>query len=108
MAYGVNHVNVTYVSLDFAASVVLGSVILIDPLSPFQITVTGHYGCGGVSTAIASPSPDLEASIADWIQPIRDLYATSTRPEIVELRTANANNQNVAAPANGDPGMFYR
>lgn len=85
----------------------LESVILIDSPSPLQIVVTGHYGCGGVSTAIASPSPDLEESIADWIQPIRDLYATSDRAEIVELRTANEKNAVVTAPANDNPGVFY-
>ena len=87
-------------------SSVLG--VLISPVPPLQIIVTGHYGCGGVSTAIASPSPDLEESIAEWVQPIRDLYASSKRPEIVELRTANAGKSNVPAPANDDPGMYYR
>jgi carbonic anhydrase len=81
VAYGVNHLNVTHV------------------------VITGHYGCGGVATAIASPSPDLEPSIELWIQPIRELYATSTRPEIVALRTENANNPNVPPPANDNPGF---
>jgi len=87
---------------------VLGSVILIIPASLLQLIVTGHYGCGGVATAIASPSPDLEESIADWIQPIRDLYATSKRPEIVELRTANEHNPGVTTPASDNPGTLYR
>jgi carbonic anhydrase len=72
-----------------------------------QVIVTGHYGCGGISTAIASPSPELEESIEEWVQPIRDLYATSERPEIVQLRTANAGKSNISAPANDDPGMSY-
>jgi len=81
VAYGVHHLKVTHV------------------------VVTGHYGCGGVGTAIASPSPALEKSIEEWIRPIRDLYATSPRREIMELRAANANNPHVPHPQRDNPGF---
>jgi len=71
---------------------------------PLQVIVTGHYGCGGVATAITNPH--VEESIKGWVQPIRDIYTTSERPEIVALRTANANKADVPSPANNDPGMF--
>ena len=70
---------------------------------PVQIVVTGHYGCGGVAAAISGLSPELGESVAKWVQPIRNLYTTSERPEIVELRNAN-----VLSPANDNPGVFHQ
>jgi carbonic anhydrase len=55
-----------------------------------HVIVLGHYGCGGVAAAIASPpSAPIDATdniVQAWIQPIRDLFETSDRKEIVELR----------------------
>jgi len=43
----------------------------------------GHYGCGGVAAAIASaPGGQVDAAngaVQGWIQPIREIFATSTR-----------------------------
>lgn len=50
----------------------------------------GHYGCGGVAAAIASPpasSVDAASGVVQsWIEPIREIFRSSPRPEIVELR----------------------
>ncbi|KAF9467906.1 carbonic anhydrase [Collybia nuda] len=60
-----------------------------------HVVVMGHYGCGGVAAAIATPpSAPVDAAngaVQNWIDPIRDLFRTSTRPEIVELRERNRN-----------------
>lgn len=55
-----------------------------------HVIVMGHYGCGGVGNAIASrPNGGVDAGfgqIMNWIDPIRDLFHSSTRSEIVQLR----------------------
>jgi carbonic anhydrase len=55
-----------------------------------HVIVMGHYGCGGVGNAIASrPNGGVDAgfgAIMNWIDPIRDLFQSSTRPEVVQLR----------------------
>jgi carbonic anhydrase len=59
-----------------------------------HVIVMGHYGCGGVAAAIASaPTSGIDAAsgtVQAWIRPIRELFETSSRAEIVELRTKNA------------------
>ncbi|PBK67464.1 carbonic anhydrase [Armillaria solidipes] len=59
-----------------------------------HIIVMGHYGCGGVAAAIATPPEEpLDAAntaVQNWIAPIRALYQNSTRAEIVSLREKNA------------------
>ncbi|KDQ16361.1 hypothetical protein BOTBODRAFT_64952 [Botryobasidium botryosum FD-172 SS1] len=73
-----------------------------------HVLVVGHIGCGGVGAAIASaPTPPLpRLSFQAWVQPIRELYQTSDRAEIVALRTANAANTTVAAPPLDNPGYI--
>ncbi|KAK0192688.1 carbonic anhydrase [Armillaria mellea] len=48
-----------------------------------HIIVMGHYGCGGVAAAIATPPEGpLDAAntaVQNWIAPIRALYQNSTR-----------------------------
>ena len=60
------------------------------------------FRCGGVAAAIASPPENLVdaagGSIQNWIAPIRQLYHTSTRSEVVALREANADKPHVEAP----------
>ncbi|KDQ21708.1 hypothetical protein BOTBODRAFT_40399 [Botryobasidium botryosum FD-172 SS1] len=74
-----------------------------------HVLVVGHTGCGGVAASIASPpTPPLDAagqSIQTWINPIRELYHTSNRTEIVALRNANAGHSHVDAPGIDDPGF---
>lgn len=62
----------------------------------------GHYGCGGVAAAII-PSPPAAVDSANgavqaWIQPIREIFQTSSRPEIVELREKIKGQTNVEEP----------
>jgi carbonic anhydrase len=73
-----------------------------------HIIVMGHYGCGGVGLAITSPpSPPIDAATAavqNWVAPIRELYLTSNRSEIVQLRNQNQQLKSVPEPDVNDPG----
>ncbi|KIY73195.1 carbonic anhydrase [Cylindrobasidium torrendii FP15055 ss-10] len=58
-----------------------------------NIVVMGHYGCAGIAAAI-DPQPEepmdwTSRAVEKWVAPIRDLYMTSTRPEIATFRDAN-------------------
>jgi carbonic anhydrase len=81
----------------------------ITALGVRHIIIMGHYGCGGVAAAIAPPpAPPIDpatAAIQEWINPIRDVYAESTRPEVVALREKNANLTKVDTPAYNDTGF---
>ncbi|KAL0959618.1 hypothetical protein HGRIS_011321 [Hohenbuehelia grisea] len=74
-----------------------------------HILVTGHYGCGGVAAAIETPpKPPLsgaDEAIQKWIAPIREIFQTSTRKEIVELRERNKGHDEVHEPKADDPGF---
>jgi len=50
-----------------------------------HIIVLGHYGCKGAETAITM-SQKVNKLIRTWIKPIAELYSTSRRVEIVQLR----------------------
>lgn len=56
-----------------------------------HIIVMGHYGCGGVAASIASPPANqvdaANGAVQNWIRPLRELFQSSSRAEIVELRT---------------------
>ncbi|GAA5904231.1 hypothetical protein JCM8208_006811 [Rhodotorula glutinis] len=59
-----------------------------------HIIVMGHTSCGAVKAAIADSSDDVltnmdETRIDTWLRPIRSLYMTSTRAEIVSFRNAH-------------------
>lgn len=72
-----------------------------------HVIVMGHYGCGGVGNAIASrPNGGVDAgfgAIMNWIDPIRDLFQSSTRSEIVELRE-KIGTSTVGVPDVREPG----
>lgn len=74
-----------------------------------HVIVMGHYGCGGVAASIASPpvgvTDTANGAVQGWISPIRRLYETSTRPEIVALRDSHAANALVEEPEVDDPGF---
>ncbi|PPQ69674.1 hypothetical protein CVT24_001207 [Panaeolus cyanescens] len=67
-----------------------------------HVIVMGHYGCGGVAASIASaPKSGIDAAssaVQAWIQPIREIFQTSSRREIVELRKKNAANGDHVEP----------
>ena len=48
-----------------------------------DIIVMGHYGCGAVGAAfVPAPPPPVDAAMAaiqNFVEPIRELYRTSTR-----------------------------
>ncbi|TEB23378.1 carbonic anhydrase [Coprinellus micaceus] len=74
-----------------------------------HVIVMGHYGCGGVAASIATP-PKLPwdegtAVVQGWINPIRKLYHTTKRKEVVELRQKNRGKSEVPAPPLHDPGF---
>ncbi|PPQ81677.1 hypothetical protein CVT25_013355 [Psilocybe cyanescens] len=81
----------------------------VSELGVSHVIVMGHYGCGGVAASIASaPSAAIDAasgSIQNWISPIRSLYETSTRAEIVEHRAKHGNATLVEEPEISDPGF---
>ncbi|KAG8939741.1 hypothetical protein FRC04_005990 [Tulasnella sp. 424] len=82
----------------------------ISELGVTHIVVLGHYGCGGVAASIASPAGLADVSIAGatieaWVNPIRQLFQTSNRTEIVQLREANAGKEKVEEPEYDDPGF---
>jgi len=50
-----------------------------------HIIILGHYGCKGAEAAITM-SQKVNKLIRTWIKPIAELYSTSRRAEIVQLR----------------------
>ena len=87
-----------------------------------HVIVMGHYGCGGVAAAIASaPTSNVDVAgglVQNWIDPIREIFRSSSRsvlvvldiltcidlhhhndrPEIVELRERIKGNTTVEEP----------
>ncbi|KAL4256938.1 Carbonic anhydrase [Pleurotus pulmonarius] len=74
-----------------------------------HVIIMGHYGCGGVAAAIATPpKAPIDAAngaVQNWIAPIREIFATSTRPEIVELRERIKGQEEVEEPEPQEPGF---
>lgn len=81
----------------------------VSELGVKHIIVMGHYGCGGVAAAIASPpSAPVDAAngaVQNWIEPIRAIFQSSTRAEIVELREKIKGQALVEEPEPQDPGF---
>jgi hypothetical protein len=74
--------------LPFHWSILFVTALINHPI--LQLIITWNYGCGGVATAISGPSPELEKSISDWVQPICKLYLASGQPEIVAICDTNS------------------
>jgi carbonic anhydrase len=85
----------------------------INVLGVQHLVVLGHYGCGGVAASIATPPKapiSVSSSIVNtWISDIRNIYLTSERAEIVEMRTRNneieAQGGTVEEPTIREPGF---
>ncbi|CDR46177.1 RHTO0S12e01288g1_1 [Rhodotorula toruloides] len=74
----------------------------ISHLGVRHIIVMGHTKCGAVRAAIASPSKEVitnmdETRIDQWIRPIRSLFATTNRTEVVSFREAHHNAETLEA-----------
>ncbi|KAK2459525.1 hypothetical protein APHAL10511_008467 [Amanita phalloides] len=88
-----------FIEDDLTSTSVLGYAV--DKLKVKHVIVMGHYGCGGVAASMVPPPPQpldpSDTAISTWISPIRELFATSTRPEIVAYRQQLAPNLHNAA-----------
>ncbi|KAF9477103.1 carbonic anhydrase [Pholiota conissans] len=62
----------------------------VETLKVKHVVVMGHYGCGGVAAAMVPltgpPKRPADVAVQGWIEPIRHIYETSTREEIVAHR----------------------
>jgi carbonic anhydrase len=81
----------------------------VQSLGVGHIIVMGHYGCGGVQAAMF-PKPNTtddfsRSSVQSWINPIRQTYLNSSRPEIFLHREANKNKTTVDPPKFDDPAF---
>ncbi|KAG6828298.1 hypothetical protein H0H92_008458 [Tricholoma furcatifolium] len=71
----------------------------VDSLRVKHVIVMGHYGCGGVAAAtLAHNACDEDNPVQAWIAPIRQIYETSERSEIVSHRAARRELGAKAAP----------
>ncbi|PPQ96991.1 hypothetical protein CVT26_006419 [Gymnopilus dilepis] len=81
----------------------------INQLGITHAIVMGHYGCSGVADAIATPPPPPidpgAAAHQHWIGPVREIYSTSNRTEVVVLREKNEKHSHVDPPPFTDPGL---
>jgi carbonic anhydrase len=74
-----------------------------------HIIVLGHYGCKGAEAAITM-SQKVNKLIRTWIKPIAELYSSSRRVEIVQLRDSRKPHREQPsgikeAPASGNAGF---
>ncbi|KAF9445626.1 carbonic anhydrase [Macrolepiota fuliginosa MF-IS2] len=96
-----------FLSTDTNTHAVLSYAVAV--LGVKHVIVMGHYGCGGVAAAIASPPlASVDAAnglVQSWIDPIRELFRTSSRPEIVELREKTQGLTTVEEPDIREPGF---
>ncbi|GAA6037477.1 hypothetical protein JCM8097_008207 [Rhodosporidiobolus ruineniae] len=74
----------------------------IQHLGVAHIVVMGHTECGAVQAAITTASDEVNLDIGEtridtWISPIRSLYSTSNRTEIVDFRTSTQAKESIAA-----------
>ncbi|CAA7263071.1 unnamed protein product [Cyclocybe aegerita] len=73
-----------------------------------HVVIMGHYGCGGVSSAMvpfnATGASTADLTVQHWITPIREIYLTSTRVEIVEHRNKSLTGP-ISSPKLRDPAF---
>jgi len=94
-----------YVSNDINSVSVLSYAVT--ELGVSHVIVVGHYGCGGVGASILARPPNgsyADDALQNWIEPVRHIFQTSNRSEIVKSREANLANNVTAEPEFEDPG----
>ncbi|KAF9552587.1 carbonic anhydrase [Agrocybe pediades] len=82
----------------------------VETLKVKHVVVMGHYGCGGVASSMLLVNMDQVTRPADiavqkWISPIREIYETSERKEIVEHRERCKENPITELPDLHDPAF---
>ncbi|PPQ68055.1 hypothetical protein CVT26_007339 [Gymnopilus dilepis] len=101
-----NNGNLFY-TIDASLQAILGSAVY--GYNVTDIIVMGHYGCGAVGAAFVPPPPPpvdaAMAAIQNFVDPMRELYRTSTREEVVELRDTLAQDGTATLPGYDDPGF---
>lgn len=65
------HRNVANLALEDDPSFAAALQFAVEVLNVEHIMVVGHYGCGGVQAAMASPTAD---AIGNWLAPLRALH----------------------------------
>jgi len=78
-----NNVGNQYSSKDSSVSAAISYAVESSQVQ--HIIVLGHYGCKGAEAAITM-SQNVNKLIRTWIKPISELYSTSRRVDIVQLR----------------------
>jgi carbonic anhydrase len=81
----------------------------VESLKVKHVVVLGHYGCGGVAESMKllpeQPIPPADIAVQGWIYPIREIYQTSTRPEIAAHREKHRLEPLKSLPGLHDPAF---
>ncbi|KAF8176943.1 carbonic anhydrase [Pholiota molesta] len=81
----------------------------VETLKVKHVVVLGHYGCGGVAAAMmpltSPPKRPADIAVQGWISPIRQIYETSTREEIVAHREKSKIQPPTTQPHLHDPAF---
>ncbi|TFK32444.1 carbonic anhydrase [Crucibulum laeve] len=84
----------------------------VETLGVKHVVIMGHYGCGGVAASMvpepvhtpAEPHP-AHVAVQRWIEPIREVYRKSSRPEIVAHREKSKRAPSEELPHLHDPAF---
>ncbi|KJA14796.1 hypothetical protein HYPSUDRAFT_173119 [Hypholoma sublateritium FD-334 SS-4] len=81
----------------------------VETLKVKHVVVLGHYGCGGVAASmlplVTPPTRPADIAVQGWISPIRHIYETSMRPEIVAHREKHVGIPQEVLPDLHDPAF---
>ncbi|KDR67199.1 hypothetical protein GALMADRAFT_1131141 [Galerina marginata CBS 339.88] len=81
----------------------------VETLKVKHVVVLGHYGCGGIAESMMPINGPLtrpaDIAVQRWIQPIRQIYESSSRTEIVAHREACKHSPLTKLPDLHDPAF---